>query len=219
MSWLRPCFATITRGAWLKNNSSASFLPAKKSCRLGWWLPIFALVCLSGSNALAVHAQAAELEEYQVKAAFLFQFTKFIEWPAEAFSDANAPVTICLVGDDPFGFGLDELVKGKLINGRGLQVVRLKPGPGLRSCQMLFISGSEKKRLMAILENVKAAPVVTVSESDSFIHSGGVINFLLINEQVRFDINLGATEGKGLKISSRLLSVARTVLRSQRGGG
>lgn len=166
----------------------------------------------------SAQAQAEVLEEYQVKAAFLYQFTKFIEWPSEAFPDANAPFSICVAGVDPFGNALNQLLQQKTVGQRRLELRHSAHGEDLQGCQILFISASERKRFSAILEKVKGAPVVTVSESDRFMQAGGTINFFLSEERVRFDINLEATEGTGLKFSSRLLSVARTVLKAQRGG-
>jgi hypothetical protein len=176
------------------------------------------LVGLFAGTAPVVLAQAEVLEEYQVKAAFLYQFTKFIEWPAEAFANANAPFSICVAGADPFGNALNQLFQQKTVGQRRLEVRRSAHGEDLQGCQILFISASEHKRFPAILDKVKGSPVVTVSESDRFMQAGGAINFFLSEERVRFDINLEATEGTGLKFSSRLLSVARTVLKAQRGG-
>ena len=199
-------------------NTVASFPPRHRRRRFRRCLPVLVLAGLFMGRAPAVLAQAEALDEYQVKAAFLYQFTKFIEWPAGAFPDANAPFSICVAGVDPFGNILNQLLQQKAVGQRRLELRRSAHGEDLQGCQILFISASERKRFPAILDKVKGSPVVTVSESDRFMQSGGVINFFLSEERVRFDINLEATEGTGLKFSSRLLSVARTVLKTQRGG-
>lgn len=218
MSYSRPCRATLDWRAWRIENTVASLPPRHKPRRFRRWLPVLVLVGLFAGTASAVLAQAEALEEYQVKAAFLYQFTKFIEWPSDAFPDANAPFSICVAGADPFGNTLNQVFQQKTVGQRRLELRRSAHGEGLQGCQILFISSSERKRFPAILDKVKGTPVVTVSESDRFMQAGGTINFFLSEERVRFDINLEATEGTGLKFSSRLLSVARTVLKAQRGG-
>jgi hypothetical protein len=218
MSYSRPCRATLDWRAWRVENRLASRPPRHQPRRFRRWLPVLMLIGLFAGTATAVLAQAEALEEYQVKAAFLYQFTKFIEWPAEAFPDANAPFSICVAGVDPFGNILNQLLQQKTVGQRRLELRRSTHKKDLQGCQILFISASERKRFPAILTKVKGSPVVTVSESDRFMQAGGAINFFLSEERVRFDINLGATEGTGLKVSSRLLSVARTVLKAQRGG-
>jgi len=214
----RPCRPKLDTRAWREENLMFSLRSRHRPRQLLRWLPALVLMGLFAGTAPAALAQAEVLEEYQVKAAFLFQFTKFIEWPSEAFPDANAPFSICVAGADPFGSTLNQLFHQKTVGQRRLELRRSAHGEDLQGCQILFISASERKRFPAILEKVKAAPVVTVSEDDRFIQSGGVINFILSDERVRFDINLNVAEGKGLKFSSRLLSVARTVLKAQRGG-
>ena len=218
MSGFCPCRAKLDGRAWREENLVASLPSRHQPRRLLRWLPALVLVALFAGIAPAVLAQAEVLEEYQVKAAFLYQFTKFIEWPSEAFPDANAPFSICVAGADPFGNILNQLFQQKTVGQRRLELRRSAHGEDLQGCQILFISASERKRFPAILDKVKGTPVVTVSESDRFMQAGGTINFFLSEERVRFDINLEATEGTGLKFSSRLLSVARTVLKAQRGG-
>lgn len=215
MSCFCPCRATLE---WRVENTVAGLPPRRKPRWFLPWLPVLVLVGLFAGTASAVLAQAEALEEYQVKAAFLYQFTKFIEWPSDAFPDANAPFSICVAGADPFGNTLNQVFQQKTVGQRRLELRRSAHGEDLQGCQILFISTSERKRFLAILDKVKGTPVVTVSESDRFMQAGGTINFFLSEERVRFDINLEATEGTGLKFSSRLLSVARTVLKAQRGG-
>ena len=152
---------------------------------------------------------ADEPLEYQVKAAFLLNFTKFIEWPAAAFASPDAPISICILGDDPFGNMLDQIVAGEVVNGRRVTVQRIKRTPPPQSCQLLFMLKSEKD----ILKNLPGLGpgVLAVGEGDGFIHSGGMIAFAIENRRVRFDVNQTAAKNAGLKLSSKLLSVARTV--------
>ena len=150
--------------------------------------------------------------EYQIKAAFLYNFAKFVEWPADAFTDPHSPIVLGIVGEDPFGSDLDGIVYAKTVNGRGFMVKRLAPGPDLRTCHILFISSSEKKRLAQILEQLKGSSVLTVGEMDRFVQSGGAVNFLLEQNRVRFEINVDAAARARLKISSKLLALARSVI-------
>ena len=162
-------------------------------------------VCLFCAQAIGQHRAA----EYQVKAAFLLNFTKFVEWPASAFEDANSPLAICILGDDPFGGALDDLVQGESVNGRKLAVERIRSAPRPKSCQVLYINKAEKG-VSAVLSGLGAG-VLTVGDGDGFAREGGIIAFVLDGRHVRFDINQRAASDASLAISSRLLNVARTV--------
>jgi hypothetical protein len=157
-------------------------------------------------------AQAADgLLEYQVKAVFLLNFTKFIDWPAAAFELPDSPITICVLGEDPFGATLDQVVNGEIVNGRKVAVQRIKRPPAPKSCQILFWGKSD-------IAAAKVLPglghgVLTVGEGESFLHEGGMISFIIDNRRVRFEVNQTLAENAGLKLSSKLLSVARSVER------
>lgn len=168
--------------------------------------------------APAVRAQSETPSEYQVKAAFLYSFARFVEWPADAFVHPQATIVLGIVGEDPFGFALDGMVFGKTVNGRGFMVKRLKIGPELRGCHILFISSSEKKNLAHIFESLKGSSVLTVGETDRFVQSGGAIQLLLQDNKVRFEINVGAAALARLKVSSKLLALARSVVGEHAGG-
>jgi hypothetical protein len=164
------------------------------------------------STALGgIDAASGERTEYQVKAAFLMNFTKFVEWPAAAFQDAGSPLTICILGEDPFGASLDQAVEGETAGGRKVAVQRIRRVPGPKTCQVLFITKSEK----SVPETIETAGpgVLTVGESDRFLEDGGIIAFVLQARHVRFDINLRVALRASLVLSARLLNVARTVLR------
>lgn len=147
--------------------------------------------------------------EYDVKAAFLLNFTRFIEWPADAFPDAASPFTICVFGEDPFSGALDEVIGGETVNGRKVALQRIKRAPEPKSCQLLFF-GRLEKDAPALLERVGPG-VLTVGEQPGFLRAGGIIEFVIEGHHVRFDINQHAAANAGLTISARLLNVARTV--------
>jgi hypothetical protein len=138
------------------------------------------------------NGQASGSGEYQVKAAFLFHFAQFVDWPAEAFSSDTSPISYCTLGDDPFQGALDASLSGKMIGTRVIRVQHLKQGQGISGCQILFIGGLEKKRLSSVLAGLKGAPVLTVGDADHFVNEGGVIGFCMEEKKIRFEINLSA---------------------------
>lgn len=162
---------------------------------------------LLGSSAAQFSAYAAALNEYQIKAGFLFQFTKFIEWPSGA--ETGDTFNICVVGKDPFGEILDE-IRGEKIKNREVEIKHTGPH-GLDGCQLIFISKSEEDRFDKILNSVKGKSILTVSESPEFLGRGGMINFLMSGNKIRFEINDKDAKASGLKISSKLLSIASRV--------
>ena len=162
------------------------------------------------ADAMRAHAQDA-LSEYQVKAAYLFNFLKFVQWPEESFADPLAPIVIGVVGEDPFGNALPQVVVGKTVQGRDLVIRIYRPGEDLRGAHILFISASERKRLPIILSSLRGSSVLTVADSLGFLDAGGMIQFLNENGRVRFAINVDATGRAKLKMSSKLLSLAKVV--------
>ena len=165
------------------------------------------------SLALPFSSQAADESplEYQVKAAFLLNFTKFVDWPAAAFATSDSPLSICIWGVNPFGNTLDRIVAGEVVNGRKLAVQEINRAPAAQSCQVLFVGRPEKEG-DKVLPAVGPA-VLTVGEGESFIRDGGMIAFVIENRRVRFEINRARAENAGLKLSSKLLSVAKAVER------
>ena len=147
--------------------------------------------------------------EYQVKAVFLYNFAKFVEWPEAVFSGPDAPIVIGVVGESPFGTALELAVKGETVKGRKLLLKQFSSEDSLTSCHILFISRSERERIPALLEKLGKAPVLTVADSEGFTTRGGMINFVLQEKNIRFDIDPGAAERAGLKISSRLLNLPK----------
>lgn len=168
---------------------------------------------------VTLSAQTASPAEYRIKAAFLFNFLQFVQWPPAAFADERAPLVICVVGDDPFGEVLDQTLEGETVAKRGIVARRMSDEESLDACHLLFVSGSEKRRLGKVLQSVsRAAPVLTVSDIDGFVAGGGTIGFFLERNRVRFEINPAQARRHGLKLSSQLLGLGR-ILRPRSGGG
>jgi len=179
-----------------------------------------ALVLLLAGLGFApqLHAQAQPTAslEYQVKAAFLLNFTKFVEWPAAAFPASNTPITICVLGADPFGPTLDRIVEGENVSGRAIRVRRSVPEANPQGCHVAFISRSERTGIAQIVSSLRGSNVLTVSELPGFADAGGMIEFILEEGKVRFYINSAAGQAAGLTLSSRLLRVARAIRGPQR---
>jgi hypothetical protein len=170
-----------------------------------WWLAaILAAQLLRGGYVLA---QNGGYSEYQVKAAFLYNFGKFVEWPANDFASTNAPLVIGVYGEDPFGNDLAEVVRGRNINGHPV-VTREVTLNELKSCQILFITRSKQKGINEILRALDGAGVLTVTEDMDPTKPGVMINFVLQNDRIRFEINNTEAEKVGLKLSSKLLMLA-----------
>ena len=168
--------------------------------------------CLVGLVAAVTTATAADLGEYQVKAGFLFNFAKFTEWPDSTWSSRDVHLNLCIVGRDPFGGAVLAAFESRSIGNRVFHS-RLGVNPGdLGECQLLFIAGSEERNLQAILRNVGARPILTISDIDGFVEAGGMIGLLTLNDRIHFDVNLAACQRASLKPSSQMLKLARQVL-------
>jgi hypothetical protein len=168
------------------------------------------LMLLLGTVLLA---QAGEppFDEYQVKAAFLYNFAKFVEWPTGTFANSNDPIAICVVGQNPFGSTLEDMVKSKKIGDRALMVRRLRDTQQASKCQILFIGAADPKRVRASLEGLKGADILTVGETGDFTTAGGIIAFRLEGTRVRIQVALETAEHTRLRISSKLLGLAEIV--------
>jgi hypothetical protein len=163
------------------------------------------------AGALLVFCGDAAFTEYQVKALFLMNFTKYVDWPVNAFAGTNTPVTIGIYGSNNFGDELQKAVAGRNVNGRSLVLRQIDSLEAAGQCQILFISNSEKKNLAAILARIKTLPVLSVGETEQFTDQGGVVNFVKKDGKIRLEINLLAANEAKLHISSKLLSVADVV--------
>lgn len=153
---------------------------------------------------------AQTASEYDVKAAFLYNFTKFVDWPPDAFPDPSS-LKICVLGDNPFGNSL-QTVAGELVGNRKLTVMRTDSLAKPAGCQVLFISRSEREHVPQILAAVKGSPVLTVGDTKGFADDGVIINFVPEGSKVRFEINTDSAERARLRISSKLLQLAKRIV-------
>jgi hypothetical protein len=156
-------------------------------------------------------AQTAPSREYQIKAVFLYNFPQFVEWPATAFPEDAAPLVIGVLGDDPFGPYLDDIVRGEQVNNRRLTVQRYDTPKDISACQILFVSRSEGRNLERTLAALKGTTVLTVSDADRFAERGGMIQLITENGKIHLRINVEAARASGLTISSKLLRSAQIV--------
>jgi len=155
--------------------------------------------------------------EYQVKAAYLYNFLKFVEWPDDPSGDPHEKWVIGFIGDSPIGGELARLAEGKNLLGRDLHIKKVLAADSARGCHILFISESEKNRLPSILADLNGSSVLTVADMENFISAGGMIQFVVEDARVRVAIDVGAASRAHLKVSSKLLSLARTVTGTERG--
>lgn len=192
-------------------------------CPAAKGMPVWAgagLLCLTALAAgLVVKASlfAADYSEHEIKAAYLYKFSEYVEWPKEVFPDDNAPFTIGILGTDPFGSVIDDAVKEKKAQGRAIVVKRATVAKELAECQTVFFGSSEDSQMKESLSAFEGRGVLTVGESDEFMQQGGMIRFVLVENNVRFEINVDSAHKAGLKISSQLLKLAKTV--HSEGGG
>ncbi len=146
-----------------------------------------------------------------VEAVFLFNFSQFVEWPAQSFPDSSSPIVIGVLGSDPFGAALDDVVRGEMVKGRPLVVRRSQHVEQLTDCHILFVSRSERSRLEPIVQLLKGRSILTVSDLEGFASEGGVIGFILVDNKIRLRVNLEAAHAAGLTLSSKLLRPAQIV--------
>jgi len=169
------------------------------------------IVLLVVSFAGALTSAASEfINEYQMKAAFLYNFAKFVEWPAGSFKTPDSPVQICIFGKNPFGSALSDAIQGKTLDGRTFVILQISEAPSKDSCQIVFVTAAGRNRFRALARVSPETGVLTVGETPGFSEDGGVINFRLENNKVRFEINVNAAEAEKLRLSSKLLSLAST---------
>ena len=162
------------------------------------------------SCAWAAAGGASEIE-YQIKAAYLYKFAAYVEWPPAAFADSNTPVVIGVIGADELAAELKNIKGALTANNREIQVRTLKQGDSMAGLQILFIGRQESGRLKQLLDSLQSQPVLTVTEWGGAIGTGSVINFVPVDDRIRFEVSTASAERSGLKISARLLSVAQRV--------
>lgn len=151
-------------------------------------------------------------KEYQIKALFLYNFTQFITWPDKAFQNTESPLIIGILGDDPFGTYLDETVEGEKINGHPLAIRRYNNVKEAEYCHLIFIHKSKGNSIPQIISDLKGKNILTVSDAPDFIYQGGMIRFITVNNKIQFEINPEAIKAEELKVSSKLLSLAKIVI-------
>jgi YfiR/HmsC-like len=177
-------------------------------------LVIFALLHIP-----ALQAQQPKVSEYQVKAVYLYNFGRFVQWPANAPTAKGDSFSICVLGQDPFGQTLDSTLAGETLDGKPVAVKRISTARDAGNCRILFISSTEESHLKDILAALDESCILTVSDMPAFSRRGGMIQFVLEGDKVRFEINLTKAETAKLTLSSELLKVATTVRRNAQPGG
>jgi len=209
----RPAMEAVA--AFLRTARPPAAWPAPRlRMRAGGWR------CLAIGLALAVggscgHAQTdATAAEYRIKAAFLLKFLDFVDWPSTATEPIDTPFLIGVLGSRPLGNALDQAAAGRRLNGHPVQVRVLARDESATALQMLFIGRAEAGSVATIASATNGRPLLLVAESESALAQGAVINFVVVDDKVRFDVSLRAADRAGLKISARLLAVARNVLPS-----
>lgn len=171
-----------------------------------------AICCLLLLSTLPkAHSQTDNEEEYRVKLAFLYNFAQFVQWPSDAFSSPSAPLTICILGPDPFKGEVGEALRGRMVGGHPMEIKKLKPEDDPKACQMIFVRASEKGVARKILAALKGSNTLTVGETNGFADAGGLINLTLVENKLRFEINLDAALKTRLKVSAKLLALAKIV--------
>lgn len=207
------------RNARVTAQGSAAGAPAR-----GLWGRIARMAAVAGTCAMVLFGQginaaagaekapSSRYSEYQLKAAFLYNFAKFTKWPSGTYADASAPLVVCVLGKDAFGKALDALA-GKRINGRPVAVSRPAGVEEARQCQVVFISESEEERVPAIVGYLAGRPVLTVCNAPSCARFRGIIHFKAVAQNIRFSIDIDTAKAAGLKLSSKLLRLAEKFAR------
>jgi hypothetical protein len=163
---------------------------------------VFSVVLLCTSAG-----RAQDVTESSLKAAFVYNFAKFTEWPPDVLPP-TATFAACVLGDSPTRDALDRIVKGRLLSGRTISVSEVQFGAGLRSCHLLYMSGVSRAQVTAVVVALRGVPVLTISDSDDFARGGGIAQMFVENGKIRFDINLDVAKEARLQLSSKLLALA-----------
>lgn len=150
--------------------------------------------------------------EHEVKAAFLFNFTRFVEWPPRVFAGPSAPVVLGVLAEGPIAEVLPEIVRGQVVQGRSVEVRRLQGVEETETCHVVFVEAGHEARIDAVLRAVRGRPILTVSDADDFARRGGMIGYVTVGKSVRFDVNQRAAVAADLRISSKLLALARNTI-------
>jgi len=198
-----------------RNQRAPDLVSSPLSSVLRRWLMVligFAMLCLSVTSGRGAEA----LKEYELKAAFVYNFSKFIEWPTNRLHGASTPFVVAVAGTSPCAAELGKIAKERKVNGRTIIVKTVQTPAEARDAQVLFVAASEDSRLKEWLAGIHGAGVLSIGESERFSKEGGMINFLLEGEKIRFDLNIDQAEDTGLKISAQLQKLARTIRRNRK---
>jgi YfiR/HmsC-like len=203
---------------------STALLRANQGSRGSWrshrLRPWFTAMVMTGllTTGACLPAQNLKPTDYDVKAAYLYNFGHFVDWPPNAAMTKNDSFMVCVLGQDPFGPVLDATLAGESIAGKRVTAKRISTPQESANCQILFLSSAEDAQLHKIIEALNEQPVLTVSDMPQFSQRGGMIQFVLEGKKVRFEVNLTAAQRAGLTLSSELLKVATTVRRNSSSG-
>jgi hypothetical protein len=197
---------------------------SQKACRIFYTIfGLFAAFTLNittdavGANNIPLNSLNTSVSEYQVKALYLYYFAKFVDWPSDAFATKSSPIVIGIIGDDSFGNLVEEVTKNKTIQERPVMVRRLKWSDNLRSCHMLFVDIYERKGLVQFSDVFQSSPILTVTEMEEAFQNKGIMNLFVESGKVQFEINLAAAEKARLRISSKLLRMAKVTTEKKLG--
>ncbi len=180
---------------------------------LRWLLAFGCSLCLAWAPRLG--AQTATSKEYEIKAAFIYRLTQFMEWPTNRFSSSSEPITLCIVGQDPFGSAIDTVLKNQKIGVRDFQIKRLaaSANTGHTNCHLLFMGASAASETGKIVSALRDQAVLTVGEEEEFTRKGGHVRLFIQDNKLRFEINVAAFERSGLKLHSQVMKLATRVTR------
>jgi hypothetical protein len=177
-----------------------------------WRAPIFVFLCCLLSNAAPqAHSLNEGSVEYPVKLAFLYNFTKFVDWPSDSYRDPGAPFVFCIVGADPFGRDIEEELQTRRVGGHSIQLKTLRSNDTLNICHMIFIPVSEEGQAARIVKGLKGSSTLTVGETEGFAALGGIINLTVESSRLHFEVNLLGAERARLRISAKMLTLAKIV--------
>ena len=171
-------------------------------------LALSLLLVFTVGNSSNIRAQSRPVPETQVMAVFLFNFTQFTEWPPSAFTSAEAPLVIGIIGHDPFGKFLQETISEEKVQGHPLEIKRFKAIEDVKNCHVLYISERDQAKVIELIARVKGQPTLTVSDCFDFCRLGGMIGFYKKKNKIKLQVNPSAAQDAGLVISSKLLRVA-----------
>jgi hypothetical protein len=187
----------------------AAWFYSRRIQRVSFFIIIACWLFSTGSPK--AHSQNGESVEYPIKLACLYNFTKFVEWPPDSFRGPSAPLVICIIGDDPFSPDLEGELRTRTVAGHPVEVRTLKPNDNLSICHMVFVPATEKDQAARIVRGLKGSSTLTVGETEGFALLGGIINLTVEGNKLHFEVNLLAAERAGLKISAKLLALAKIV--------